>query len=94
MQRLTVPFRLRGRDGCVEVEYGANEDPERWGYGLLGLGYPTEEAKGFPVCQARVTYAGEGYNTAMAWIQAIRYGAGSGGETVSVDTAPQLADAG
>lgn len=94
MRRLSLPFRLRGRDGRVEVEYGANEDPERWGYGLLGLGHPAEKARGFPICRASVDYAGEGYNAAMAWVQVIRYGAENEGETVLVDTAPQLAEAG
>jgi hypothetical protein len=32
------PFRLRGADGSVVVEFRANEDPQRWGYGALGAG--------------------------------------------------------
>ena len=31
------PFRLRGTEGSVSVTFLTNEDPERWGYGVLGL---------------------------------------------------------
>jgi len=43
-----VPFRLRGLGGRVEVECWTNEDPGRWGYGLLegALGFPAAEALG------------------------------------------------
>ena len=28
-------FQLRGATGSVTVSFQANEDPERWGYGIL-----------------------------------------------------------
>jgi hypothetical protein len=34
---IAVPFELRGLDGLVTVDPAANEDPQRWGYRLLGL---------------------------------------------------------
>jgi hypothetical protein len=30
MLHLTLPFRLRGHDGVVHVDYGVNTDPRRW----------------------------------------------------------------
>jgi hypothetical protein len=33
----TIPFRLRGVEGQVTVQYGVNEDPVRWGYTVLDL---------------------------------------------------------
>jgi hypothetical protein len=33
---LVIPFRSRSKDGAVRVEYSINEDPQRWGNGLLG----------------------------------------------------------
>jgi hypothetical protein len=95
LQRLEIPFRLRDLTGHVAVEYGTNRDPSRWGYHLLGLGYEPDAARGFPVCRASVTYGGEGYAAAMAWIQIVRYRSEDDDmETVLVDTAPQLSDTG
>ena len=93
---LVLPFSLRSFDGLVTVDYGANEDPRRWGYHLLRLPYDTAVAEGFPVLRATVSYDGEGYAAAMGWIQVIRY-AGDGvgeDEVVEVDHPPQLSDAG
>jgi hypothetical protein len=93
MQRINLPFRLRGREGHVKVEYAVNDDPYRWGYALLGLSYPPDAARGFPVCRASVVYPAEGYHATMGWIQIIRYHTeDSADETVLVDTAPQLSD--
>ena len=33
----THPFSFRGREGTAAVTYQGNDDPERWGYGLLEL---------------------------------------------------------
>jgi hypothetical protein len=41
------PFQLRGAEGSVVVSFQANEDPERWGYGTLGLTWPVD-ARGHP----------------------------------------------
>jgi len=91
---LEIPFRMRGRDGVIRVEYGVNEEAERWGYHLLGLPYDHGISEGFPVVHATVEYEGEGYGAVMAWIQIVRYRIGGGGddETVEVDKPPQLAD--
>ncbi|HEX5547691.1 MAG TPA: hypothetical protein VFX24_09780 [Ktedonobacterales bacterium] len=91
---MTIPFRLREKDGAVHVEYGINEEPRRWGNTLLGLTVPLdgveseEVGKGFPICRATVTFAGEGYASAMAWIQILRFSGASNG--VLVDQPPQL----
>ena len=70
--RHTFGFSLHGRNGRVVVEYGPNDDPSRWGFGLLGLPWPTEFAIGLPALEATVSYAGEGYAAAMGWIQVVR----------------------
>lgn len=87
----TIPFRLNGLEGQVTVEYGVNEDPIRWGYGLLGLSFPPETAQGFPVVQASVSYPGEGYAAHMGWIQVVRYRVHDKEEETTIfDVPPQL----
>ncbi len=66
------PFQLRGADGLVTVSFQANEDPERWGYGTLGLTWPVELAKGLPVLEARTECSLDGYAAVMGWIQVVR----------------------
>jgi hypothetical protein len=66
------PFELHGAPGSVTVSFGANDDPERWGYGLLGLTWPTDLAKGLPVVEARTACSLEGYAAVMGWIQVVR----------------------
>jgi hypothetical protein len=68
----TFPFSLHGAEGAVSVSYVANEDPERWGYGLLDLSWPSSLALGLPVLEARVSSSLEGYAAVMAWIQVVR----------------------
>jgi hypothetical protein len=68
----TFAFRLGGRDGLVAADYGPDEDPERWGYGILGLPWPSRLALGLPVLRAAVSSEGEGYETVMGWIQIVR----------------------
>ena len=48
MMEQTHPFSLRGREGTVTVAYGTNDDPERWGYDVLGLSWPSSLAEGLP----------------------------------------------
>ena len=66
------PFRLRGAEGSVVVSFQANEDPERWGYGVLGLTWPIELAQGLPVLTARTECSLEGYAAVMGWVQVVR----------------------
>lgn len=66
------PFRLRGAEGSVVVSFEANEDPERWGYGVLGLTWPSELARGLPVLTARTECSLEGYAAIMGWVQVVR----------------------
>lgn len=96
-ENATIPFGLRGLDGRVEIRRTTNDDPARLGYALLesALGFPPEQAKGFPVVSAAVRYAGEGYGAAMGWVQIVRMREeGSPEEQVIVDKPPQLADDG
>jgi hypothetical protein len=87
-----IEFVLRGIPGRVLIHYGANDDPGRWGYPLLGMSYPAELAKGFPVIQAEVDYPAEGYAAILAWIQLVWVKDLDGGEPTyqPVDLAPQL----
>lgn len=66
------PFRLRGAEGSVIVSFRANEDPRRWGYGALGLAWPTELAQGLPVLTARTECSLAGYGAIMGWVQIVR----------------------
>jgi hypothetical protein len=69
-----IPFRLRGVEGTVTVEYGVNDDPERWGYLDLKLDwYSPDAVRGFPVMQASVHHPSEGYAADVGWIQVVRY---------------------
>ena len=92
---MTMPFHIRGKDGTVRVEYAVNEDPRRWGNTLLGVAAPLrpdEVGKGFPLCRATVSFAGEGYAAVMAWIQILRFHGAQNG--VLVDQPPQLEGSG
>jgi hypothetical protein len=66
------PFQLRGATGSVTVSFRSNEDPERWGYGTLGLEWPIELAKGLPVFTASTESTLEGYAAIMGWVQIVR----------------------
>jgi|1185.fasta_scaffold24557_2 hypothetical protein len=68
----TFPFSLHGREGTVTIAYAANEDPDRWGYGVLGLSWPSTLAHGLPVLEARVSSPLAGYAAVMGWIQVVR----------------------
>jgi hypothetical protein len=68
----THSFSFRGQEGSAAVTYGANEDPERWGYGLLGLSWPSSLAAGLPVLEVDVSTPVEGYGAVMGWIQVVR----------------------
>jgi hypothetical protein len=68
----TFPFTLRGQEGAVTVEFQRNDDPDRWGYGILDLPWPSSLAKGLPVIHAHVSTPLEGYAAVMAWIQVVR----------------------
>jgi hypothetical protein len=81
----------------VEVRRTTNDDPARWGYPLLesALGFPAENARGFPVVSAAVRYAEEGYGAAMGWVQIVCMREDGSSETQTiVDKPPQLADDG
>ena len=68
----TFPFSLHGGEGTVTVVYRANDDPELWGYELLGLPWPSSLARGLPVLDAQVSSRLEGYAAVMGWIQVVR----------------------
>jgi hypothetical protein len=88
----SLSFHLRGLKGRVRVQYDVNDDPTRWGYGRLGVGFDIDAARGFPVVEARVEYPGEGYAGFLGWIQVVRYWVGEQREptVVAPDVAPQM----
>lgn len=96
LARTTIPFRLRGTVGQISVQYGANDDPVRWGYAVLELDwFRPELVRGFPVMQASVEHPAEGYAAEMGWLQVVRYEVRDTGEEATVtvfDAPPQLAN--
>lgn len=96
MEKQILPFRLRGLEAQVEVRFGINDDPERWGYHLLGVDFDIDLARGFPVVEARVSYPGEGYAAYLAWIQVVRYWVSGRSDptVVAADVAPQMKEFG
>ena len=72
MTEETFPFSLRGSDGTVSVVYRANDDPDLWGYELLGLSWPSSLAQGLPVLEAHVSSPLAGYAAVLGWIQVVR----------------------
>src|SRR4029453_12995008 len=66
------PFRLRDAEGSVSVSFHANDDPERWGYGVLGLPWPSALAEGLPVFTARPECSLDGCAAVMGWVQFVR----------------------
>ena len=81
---------MRGAEGSVIVSFQANEDPERWGYGALGLEWPIELAQGLPVLTARTEYALDGYAAVMGWVQIVRIEVHEASQSLApgVDKAP------
>jgi hypothetical protein len=68
---LPLPFRLRGHEGIVEVNYGINDDPAVWGFDLFDLPFDPSLVCGFPLMLATVHYDGPGYLALMDWIQVV-----------------------
>jgi hypothetical protein len=68
----THSFLFRGREATAAVTYRENEEPERWGYGLLDLPWPSSLATGLPVLEVDVSTPVEGYGAVMGWIQVVR----------------------
>ncbi len=93
---LSFPFELRGVSGTINVRYGVNDDPRRWGYEVLDLDwYQEDRVRGFPVVQASVEHPAEGYAAQMGWVQVVRYqvaDAGSEEDTTVFDVPPQLSE--
>jgi hypothetical protein len=86
---LIMPFRLRGYDGRVSVCYAEDRDPARWGFDLLNLPFDLALAQGYPVCEARIAYAGPGYRAMMGWIQLItNRDPATGHDETSIDLFP------
>jgi hypothetical protein len=92
MQEEKVRFKLRGVEGRVTVRYGVNDDPLRWGFGLLGLPYDIKVARGFPVIEARVKFPAEGYAGYLGWVQGVRNTVDGSEEAAIPDLPPQLED--
>src|SRR4051794_41725933 len=91
LRELVIGFDDGTRDGRVLVTCQPNDEPERWGYPLLGLAAPDDMARGFPVVRAVVETGAEGYDAILAWVQVVAItGRASGATQRLVDVAPQL----
>ncbi|MBD1221904.1 hypothetical protein [Virgibacillus halodenitrificans] len=66
-----LAFSARNYSGKVNINYGINKEPIIWGFSELDLPFNVETAKGFPVCEANVSYIGKGYHSVFGWIQTI-----------------------
>jgi hypothetical protein len=69
--RLVLPFTLRGTPGRIDASVGFNRDPDAIGYSLLTAGATTDFARGFPVCEATVSYPAAGYAAVFGWTQMV-----------------------
>jgi hypothetical protein len=92
-----MAFSLRDIDGRVDIAYGINDDPARWGFQLFGDDWDSEVARGFPVVEARLTYPAEGYAAILGWIQVVSLIAkddpAAETEWIVPDVAPQYREA-
>jgi hypothetical protein len=69
---LRIGFTLRGLDGHVDVSLRDNSDPVSLGYRVLFADAPADWGLGYPVCEATVTYPGQGYAAVFGWTQLVR----------------------
>jgi hypothetical protein len=69
---LRIDFALRGLDGHIDVSLRDNSDPASLGYSVLFPGVSLDAVQGFPVCEATVTYPGQGYAAVFGWTQLVR----------------------
>jgi hypothetical protein len=60
---MEIDFRHDGDQGRVTVRCAPNDDPASVGKG--------EEARGFPVCSATITFPGTGYRAVFGWVQLV-----------------------
>src|SRR3954451_12308178 len=91
LRELVIGFDDGTRNGRVLVTCEPNDEPERWGYPLLGLGAPDDLARGFPVVRAVVKTEAEGYDAILAWVQVVAITRRASGTVQRlVDVAPQL----
>ena len=59
--------------GEVRITYSVSENPDRWGFDILGLGDDGARAAAFLVFEASVSYEREGYASIFGWIQVVHY---------------------
>src|SRR3954449_1741374 len=93
---LHAPLHASRCRRSIHVRYGVNDDPRRWGYEVLDLDWYSEDVvRGFPVMQASVEHAAEGYAAQLGWVQVVRYQVRDPGESEDVtvfDVPPQLSE--
>jgi len=68
---LTVPFRVRGQSGEIQVRCEPNSAPEHWGMEALELPMELTRVRGFPLLHARIAFEGAGYDCMMGWMQVL-----------------------
>ena len=87
---IDLPFQFRSLPGKVAVSVTADRSPKEWGYDLIfHKRTPLDSVQGYPICIAKVSYAGKGYAAAMGWIQFLTFkGSEEAKFTVMLDHAP------
>ncbi|GAA1156294.1 hypothetical protein GCM10009630_62850 [Kribbella jejuensis] len=81
---MRIPFTARGHNGTITVEVSPN-DPAVSGHALVVPDLELDAFRGFPMCTASVSFAGQGINAIFGWIQVV-----DNGGSVSVDLLPNL----
>jgi hypothetical protein len=63
-RKLELPYRWNDAEGLVRVEFGVNDDPDRFG--------GEEVARGFPYCRATIDPSASGYKEMIGWVQMVK----------------------
>ncbi|MCJ1410618.1 hypothetical protein MMC19_004704 [Ptychographa xylographoides] len=89
-QTIELPFTLRSKDGIATVKMQTNNDPAHWGINVIFPGMNTSFTKGFPVCQATISYDREGYDSIFGWVQVIKSEGSNPPNEYEMDEPPAL----
>jgi hypothetical protein len=81
----SLSFSLRDRAGAATISFEENRDPDKWGYPILGLPWPSTHALGLPVVEATVSLEADGYEAVMGWIQVVRIHVAESSEPLAAD---------
>jgi hypothetical protein len=93
MMDLIIAFDLHAMRGEVRVDIRPSHGCVDTRLDLLDPELPPEAGVGLPVCTARVTFDGAGYDSVMGWVQFVRSTDSSTPTEFELDPVPLLRDA-